>query len=214
MTLAVLSAALHKAGHAAASAAAGAFAPAFMKRLAAAAIGLNLVSGMGAAQAAESLSPESPPQSISALQRPADAAVHPQWEPTADLRTATDQQQNHRLAAAADEDRDSGPPSPHWKPRTSPSAENVFIRPGRSDAAAQTVVRAGDTLWGLAAAQLGPQATDAEVAAHWPRWYERNRTVIGEQPHLILPGQILEVPPVPQVPGAPEVPKAPEVPGP
>lgn len=201
MILAVVSAVLHKAGHAAAAAAAGALAPSFMKRLAAAAIGLNLVSGMGAAAAAESFAPASPPQSISALQRPGDAAVHPQWEPTAQLRAGTDPQQPaDGLSAAAEADQSGEPPSAHWKPRTAPSAENVFIRPGRSDTPEQAVVQAGDSLWSLAAAQLGPLATDTQIAAHWPRWYELNRTIIGDHPDLILPGQILEVPEVPEVP--------------
>lgn len=200
MILAVASAALQKAGHAAAGAAAGALAPAFMKRLAAAAIGLNLVSGAGAAQAAEAFFSDSPPQSISVLQRPEDAAVHPQWAPTTELRAAPDHQEKVGSVTAAAANPGSEPPSPHWKPRTAPSGENVFIRPARPDAPAQAVVQAGDSLWSLAAAQLGPLATDAEIAAHWPRWYERNRSVIGDQPDLILPGQVLEVPEVPQAP--------------
>lgn len=175
LILAVVSTALQKAGHAAAAAAAGALAPSFMKRLAAAAIGLNLVSGMGAASAAESFALDSPAQSISA---PAAGS-----------------------SAAADAGQDGEPPSPHWKPRKVPSAENVFIRPGRADTPAQTTVQAGDSLWSLAAAQLGPLAADARIAAHWPRWYEVNRTVIGDRPDLILPGQVLEVPEVPEDPG-------------
>ncbi len=201
MVLAVVSAALHKAGHAAAAAAAGAFAPAFMKRLAAAAIGLNLVSGAGAAQAAESMPPAGPPQSISVVQGPQNAPVQLQWASTAELRTGADHGQPGGAAAAAAAAEPGGePPSPHWKPRAAPSADNVFIRPGRQDAAAQAVVQSGDSLWSLAAAQLGPHATEADIAAHWPRWYERNRSVIGEQPELILPGQVLEVPEVPPVP--------------
>lgn len=195
IVLSVVSAALHKAGHAAAAAAAGAWAPSFMKRLAAAAIGLNLVSGMGTASAADSFAPDSPPQSISALQRPQDAALHPQREPIPQLHAGPDDQQPAAgFSTAAGAGQGGEPPSPHWKPRPAPSAENVFIRPGRADAPAQAIVQAGDSLWSLAAAQLGPLATDARIAAHWPRWYEINRTVIGDHPDLILPGQVLEVP--------------------
>jgi nucleoid-associated protein YgaU len=32
------------------------------------------------------------------------------------------------------------------------------------------------------------------VAASWPRWYAANRRVIGADPDLILPGQILRPP--------------------
>ena len=36
------------------------------------------------------------------------------------------------------------------------------------------VVAAGDSLWSIAARHLPPSATDAQVAAAWPRWYEAN----------------------------------------
>ncbi len=56
------------------------------------------------------------------------------------------------------------------------------------------LVGPGDTLWGLAARVLGPDATDAEVARAWPLVYERNRELIGPDPGHILPGQLLEIP--------------------
>jgi hypothetical protein len=55
-------------------------------------------------------------------------------------------------------------------------------------------VRAGDSLWSIAAAHLGPDATSAQIAAQWPRWYARNRGVIGDDPTLIRPGQRLRPP--------------------
>ena len=55
-------------------------------------------------------------------------------------------------------------------------------------------VRRGDTLWDLAAAHLPAEATDAEISASWQQWYLENRAVIGPDPDLILPGQILSVP--------------------
>lgn len=58
---------------------------------------------------------------------------------------------------------------------------------------ALTVVR-GDTLWSLAAAHLGPGATDEQIACAWPVWYELNRHVLPDGPHLLLPGQQLMVP--------------------
>jgi nucleoid-associated protein YgaU len=57
-------------------------------------------------------------------------------------------------------------------------------------------VRAGDSLWAIAARALGPAASDVEIAAQWPRWYEANRNVIGADPNVLLPGQVL-TPPVP-----------------
>lgn len=201
LVLAVLSALLQKAGHAAAAAAAGALAPAFMKRLAAAAIGLNLVAGAGAAQAADPL-PANPGQSVSMLQNPLDAAVHPQWGPTLVLpeRGLGPAGTGTVAGNSAEPSPTDSPANPQWKPRAQEVTPNVFIRPGRTDASGRAVVRSGDSLWSLAAEQLGPLATDAEIAAHWPRWYERNRDVIGADPDLILPGQIFAVPEVPEVP--------------
>lgn len=58
----------------------------------------------------------------------------------------------------------------------------------------QITVRPGDTLWGLVAADLGPGATDWEIARDWPQWYERNRSVIGDDPGELTPGIVLEKP--------------------
>jgi nucleoid-associated protein YgaU len=55
-------------------------------------------------------------------------------------------------------------------------------------------VRAGDSLWLIAARRLGPSADPAEVAAAWPRWYRTNRALIGDDPDLIMPGQLLTPP--------------------
>jgi nucleoid-associated protein YgaU len=56
------------------------------------------------------------------------------------------------------------------------------------------VVKTGDSLWTLAAAELGPGASAEAVAARWPEWYAANRQVIGSDPDLILPGQVLRIP--------------------
>ncbi|WP_176554784.1 LysM peptidoglycan-binding domain-containing protein, partial [Georgenia sp. 311] len=62
------------------------------------------------------------------------------------------------------------------------------------------VVRPGDSLWAVAARHLGPGATVADVAAEWPRWYEANRDVVGADPGLIHPGQLLQAPEPKDVP--------------
>ena len=65
----------------------------------------------------------------------------------------------------------------------------------RTSTTSDTVtVRRGDTLWSIATAHLGSGATDAEVAAEWPHWYEVNRAVIGDDPDLLVPGQQLQAP--------------------
>jgi nucleoid-associated protein YgaU len=55
-------------------------------------------------------------------------------------------------------------------------------------------VAPGDTLWDLARRHLHHGATDAEIARAWPRWYRANRTTIGPDPNLLLPGMRLRVP--------------------
>lgn len=58
----------------------------------------------------------------------------------------------------------------------------------------QVVVRTGDSLWSIAAAHLASGATDAEIAASWPRWYRANADVIGPDPDRVYPGQVLRTP--------------------
>ncbi len=59
---------------------------------------------------------------------------------------------------------------------------------------AGVVVHTGDSLWSIARDHLAAGATNAEIAAAWPRWYAANRAVIGAAPDLLVPGQRL-VPP-------------------
>ncbi|TPG19261.1 LysM peptidoglycan-binding domain-containing protein [Pedococcus bigeumensis] len=90
------------------------------------------------------------------------------------------------------------PPTPGWIPsrpvqRALPSS-GLVTGGGASDRAADVVVHRGDTLWDIARRHLGPGASDAEVAHAWPAWHEANRAVIGDDPDLIRPGQILRPP--------------------
>jgi nucleoid-associated protein YgaU len=64
----------------------------------------------------------------------------------------------------------------------------------RDQGSPPVVVRRGDTLWSIAARHLGPGATDAEIAEQWPRWWQANRGQIGDDPDLLLPGQVLVAP--------------------
>jgi len=63
---------------------------------------------------------------------------------------------------------------------------------------AEVVVRRGDSLWTIAARHLGPDVSDGEIARAWPAWFEANRTVIGDDPDLLRPGQVLRAPEVVQ----------------
>ena len=77
-----------------------------------------------------------------------------------------------------------------------PSAEATT--PGSTAAApvgtGPVVVQAGDSLWSLARQSLPPGADDAQVAEAWPAWWSANRELVGDDPHLIHPGQHLEPP--------------------
>lgn len=84
-------------------------------------------------------------------------------------------------AATPTAHRNVTPPTPA-APATAPrDAEPVLVRPG-------------DTLWSIAAHALGTGASDRAVAAAWPRWWQANRDVIGDNPDLIRPGQQLTPP--------------------
>jgi LysM repeat protein len=70
----------------------------------------------------------------------------------------------------------------------------VRAAPPPAEPIAVHVVRAGDTLWDIAATHLGGGADGDRIAAHWHRIYRLNRAVIGTDPDLIHPGQQLRLP--------------------
>lgn len=58
-------------------------------------------------------------------------------------------------------------------------------------------VRSGDCLWRIARSTFmedGVTPTGAMIATFWKRIYDRNAHVIGANPRLIFPGQVLEIP--------------------
>jgi len=70
-----------------------------------------------------------------------------------------------------------------------PTYRTVPSRPSRV-----VVVRSGDTLWSIAARELGAGHDDGDVARAWPAWYRANRDRIGDDPGLIRPGERLRAP--------------------
>lgn len=108
-------------------------------------------------------------------------------------------------AAGENTDRtgaDPAVPRPGWTPTREASSREPtgavhLVNPSSrvSDSPPDhVVVHRGDTLWDIAAAHLGQDATLADVAQEWPRWYAANRDLIGPDPDLILPGQELRIP--------------------
>lgn len=116
-----------------------------------------------------------------------------------DLAAATQVPEPH-----ATEPRPTEPPTPAVRPEWRPSepltdpgllaTQPVRAVQGPQGTARDITVLVGDTLWDIASRELGPTATDVDVALRWPRWYEANRAQIGASPDVLLPGQILKSP--------------------
>ena len=181
--------------------------PAVVRRCAAVVVGAGLAGALApgtatavgrtadgpATMAAAALSPAFAPTSSSAAApppsfaptKPSAVAPPPAFAPTSPAPPPAVQ-------------ADGQAPAPGWIPnrpvvRSQPSTRLVTTAPPL-DEQPGVVVRRGDTLWDVVRAHLGRDATDAEVAAEWPRWHEANRAVIGADPDLLLPGQVLHAP--------------------
>ena len=87
----------------------------------------------------------------------------------------------------------TAPPPPHTAAHP-PAAGGTRSAPPPPSQAVRVRVRQGDSLWLIAARRLGADPSQADIAAEWPRWYAANREVIGADPGLILPGQVLVEP--------------------
>ncbi|MEA2011047.1 MAG: LysM peptidoglycan-binding domain-containing protein [Actinomycetota bacterium] len=78
----------------------------------------------------------------------------------------------------------------------SPGRSRVVAERTRSSTATY-VVEPGDSLWRIAASVLrsdGGEPSSSDIARFWPSIYDANRTLIGEDPNLIFPGQRLVIP--------------------
>lgn len=159
------------------------FSPALLRRAAATVLGLQLV-GLPAASAEQAVSPFWGGDD----RTPVHASPYPPSGPGP--------------AGPAPVDPPPAAPAPSDPPPATPGAPDISAPlppPSAPPLSRRTVegsvtVLRGDTLWSLAAAQLGPGATDAQIARCWPVWYELNRHVLRDGPHLLLPGQRLVVP--------------------
>lgn len=78
---------------------------------------------------------------------------------------------------------------------TVPSPDRPDVRPTKPSHHRHVVrVRPGDTLWRIAATHMSGRPTDHAISREWHRWYAANRTVVGGDPNLIVPGQRLHPP--------------------
>lgn len=159
------------------AAAARRLSPAFMRRLILAVLSLQLFAGPAAQ---------------------ASVAPGPEWMPTRTEAAAP------AGAGAARPDGLRPAVEPRWKPSAPITGPGLLARHGARAAgrahdaskepAAAVTVLAGDTLWDIAKKDLGPDASDVDVALHWPRWYQANHALIGLSPDVLLPGQVLHRP--------------------
>jgi nucleoid-associated protein YgaU len=81
---------------------------------------------------------------------------------------------------------DGGPPGP-------PGVSVDWPTHAHGSRGAAVTVRPGDCLWDITRRQLA-HPTPNRVATDWPRWWRTNRSVIGADPDLVLPGQRLRPP--------------------
>jgi len=105
-------------------------------------------------------------------------------------------------AVSAADGGHGGPPDPREVLAGLPPPERVLSGLRQDPAGPEPadrvhVVRAGDTLWDIAAAALSEPADDQRITAHWHRIHRLNRAVVGADPDLIHPGQRLRMPTTP-----------------
>lgn len=116
-----------------------------------------------------------------------DADDEPTSEPTPDDSPST-------TPPSADPSAPPPPSSPGSSGSRPTTAVPAAAPTDGEDEQPDYVVVSGDTLWDIAAAHLADSADDADIAAAWPDWYAVNRDVIGSDPDLIHPGQVLVAP--------------------
>jgi LysM repeat protein len=115
-------------------------------------------------------------------------------------RTAThddaDEVRSDAPAAVAGSARDAAPSATEASdgPSGASPGDPTTLTTFEHDTEGTVVVAVGDSLWAVAARQLGPGATDAQIAAEWPRWYRANEATIGPDPDVLRPGQVLRAP--------------------
>lgn len=153
-------------------------------------ISLGLGAVLSPAQAAQqtetaSLSPQSAPVSVSA----------PALVGTPATTTAT-------VNTAAVERMEPTPFYPPTKQQTDPTLSPFFgggtgtphVQPASAQQGSEYVVVRGDCLWNIAQRILGPNASNATILEYTVRIHQNNRSTIGDNPDLVLPGQRILLP--------------------
>lgn len=95
---------------------------------------------------------------------------------------------------AASSDTQETAPTPEEAPTPENTTTPDGLTPPSSPASNTYTVKAGDCLWNIARRALPEGASNAAIASEWQSWYQHNRAVIGANPDLLHPGQILHAP--------------------
>lgn len=173
----------------------GVLVPGLAGRLLRAAVGIGAV-GAGLATpllvggpTAVAAVPGSHPGTGVAVLAPDAAVVHPSGVPSAPPAPVT------TVARALRTPRDGSRPHPNplslW-PLSAPAHRGTDS--GLAAGTRDVVVLRGDSLWAIAARQLPTGSSAARIDAAWRRVYALNRAVVGADPNVLQPGQILHVP--------------------
>ncbi|MET3949658.1 LysM peptidoglycan-binding domain-containing protein [Arthrobacter sp. UYEF36] len=190
--IAVAAALLDRCGNIRAASATGKFTPAFMRRLALALVGLQLITAP--------LATASPPPALPGYPG-ATSAASAAWTPTAGpAMTGTLPPAGIATPGPVPQPGAQAIADPQWRPLSpvvepGPLARGRLRAPQPGGPSTEVTVRPGDSLWSLSAARLGPYASDVDIAVDWPLIYQANRDIIGGNPNLLRPGQVLQLPP-------------------
>lgn len=120
------------------------------------------------------------------------AAIDPTWQSTSSTADTADTADTG--SASGDAVRPDAVAPTVAPVQTATATAHPAPLHSRADEAASVVVLRGDTLWSIAARSLDAGATDAQIAVATARWFDTNRSVIGDDPDVILPGQELLAP--------------------
>jgi resuscitation-promoting factor RpfA len=176
--------------------------PTALNRLLAGAAGLSILATAGGVAAAATPSPAAPPATTAAI----PAVTAPAWPTAGQPLPAVTVGWPVTAPSSAASTPTSAPTRGHQLPvndraagtaattTNSTSATSTSTTTSRPTGTRVVVVLPGDSLWRIAERQLGPSPAATEIATAWPRWYELNRAVIGADPSLLRPGQVLIVP--------------------
>lgn len=157
--------------------------PRLVRRALTGALGLSLLAGGAPAMASTDGGPADLGWDAAAARTVAAADVASAGGVGAEPRTAPPHEPRTPAAIAQTAAPDPSPPADRRGPEAVSAPD-------------PHVVARGESLWSIAATHLGPGATDREIAAAWPRWYDANRAAVGDDPHHITPGLVLAPPAV------------------